>query len=154
MCRNKDCRNLPKGSADVLKKEKYLLCLKASEEIVTADAEYQFDEDKDLSKVKLIVDENIIEISGDCTESVFRKLSQKISNRYEIHSCYTCRYGNFCPYGDKDNEIFCINDFEPKCKEEVLFIFQDEEEMKKRKRTLFDICSGFKHCSDDYWYYK
>lgn len=36
----------------------------------------------------------------------------------------------------------------------VLFIFQDEEKMKKRSRTLFSVCSGFKPCSDDYWTYK
>lgn len=138
----------------VLKTEKYLLYLRSSEEIVTADAKYQFDEDNDLVKVELVVEENIIEVAGDCAESVFRKLSSKLSNKYRIHSCYACRYGNFCPYGDQDNQIFCINDFEPKCKEDVLFIFQDEEEMKKRSRTLFDVCSGFKPCSDDYWTYK
>ena len=143
-----------KGDVSVLKTEKYLLYLKSSEEIVTADAKYQFDEDNDLIKVKLVVEENIIEVDGDCAENVFRKLSSKLSNKYKIHSCYTCRYGNFCPYGDQDNQIFCINDFEPKCKEDVLFIFQDEEEMKKRSRTLFDVCSGFKPCSDDYWTYK
>lgn len=138
----------------VLKTEKYLLYLESSEKIVTADAKYQFDEDCDLVKVELVMEENIIEVSGDCTESVFRKISSRLSNKYKIRSCYTCRYGNFCPYGDQDNQIFCINDFEPKCKEDVLFIFQDEEEMKKRSRTLFDVCSGFKPCSDDYWTYK
>ena len=143
-----------KGDVSALKTEKYLLYLKSSEEIVTADAKYQFDEENDLVKVKLVVEENIIEVDGDCAENVFRKLSSKLSNKYKIHSCYTCRYGNFCPYGDQDNQIFCINDFEPKCKEDLLFIFQDEEEMKKRSRTLFDICSGFKPCSDDYWTYK
>ena len=137
-----------------MKTGKYLLYLKSSEEIVTADAKYQFDEDNDLVKVELVVEENIIELVGDCAESVFRKLSAKLSDKYKIHSCYTCRCGNFCPYGDQDNQIFCINDFEPKCKEDVLFIFQDEEEMKKRSRTLFDVCSGFKPCSDDYWRYK
>jgi len=143
-----------KGDVSVLKTEKYLLYLKSSEKIVTADAKYQFDEDNDLAKVELVVAENIIEVSGDCTESVFMKLSKALPDGYEIHSCYTCRYGNFCPYGDQDNQIFCINDFEPKCKGDILFIFQDEEEMKKRRRTLFDVCSGFKPCSDDYWTYK
>lgn len=79
----------------VLKTEKYLLYLKSSDEIVPVDAKYQFDEDNDLVKVKLIVDENIIEVSGDCTESVFRKLSKVLPDGYEIHSCYTCRYGIF-----------------------------------------------------------
>ena len=53
-----------------------------------------------------------------------------------------------------DNLFYDIIYFEPKCKEDVLFIFQDGKEMKKRKQTLFDICSGFKPCSDDYCTYK
>ena len=137
-----------------MKTEKYLLYLKSSEKIVTADTEYQFDEDNDLAKMELIVDENIIEVSGDCAESVFRKLSSKLSDIYEIHSCYTCRYGNFCPCGDQDNEIFCINDFEPKRKLDLFFIYEDIEERKKRSRTLFDVCENFKSCSDDYYTYK
>ena len=89
-----------------------------------------------------------------CTESVFMKISRILSDRYEIHSCYTCRYGNFCPVGDRDNEIFCINDFEPKRKEDILYIFQNGEEMEKRSRTLFYICDGYKPCDDNYWTYK
>jgi len=137
-----------------LKTQKYLLYLKSSDEIVTTGVEYQFDEHKDLAKVKLVVDENIIEVSSDCAESVFRKLSRILSDRYEIHSCYTCRYGNFCPYGDRENEIFCINDFAPKSKEDILFIFQDRAEMDKRSHTLFDICDEHKPCGNNYWTYK
>lgn len=138
----------------MLKRKKYLLYLKSTDEIVPVAAEYRFDEDNDLAKVKLVVDENIIVVSGDCTESVFRKLLKVLPDGYEIHSCYTCRYGNFCPYGDQDNEIFCINDFEPKSKEELLLIFQDRAEMEKRSRTLFDVCYEHKPCSNNYWTYK
>lgn len=134
--------------------KKYLLHLKSSSGFVIADAEYQFDEDNDLAILKLFIDGNIIEVSGECTEGVFMKISRILSDRYEIHSCYTCRYGNFCPVGDRDNEIFCINDFEPKRKEDILYIFQNGEEMKKRSRTLFYICDGYKPCDDNYWTYK
>ncbi len=145
---------MEKGDISVLKTEKYSLYLKSSDEIVAVDVEYQFDEDNDLAKVKLIMDENIIEVSGDCAESVFRKLSKVLSDRYEIYSCYTCRYGNFCPYGDQDNEIFCVNDFELKCKEDLLPIMEDGEELEKRHRTLFDVCDEHKPCSNNYWTYK
>lgn len=138
----------------VLKTEKYLLHLKSSDEIITVDTEYQFDEDNNIAKVKLFVDEKLIEVSGDGTESVFRKLSKALPDGCEIYSCYTCRYGNFCPYGDQDNEIFCINDFEPKRKEDILYIFQDRAEMEKRSRTLFSVCSRFQLFGNDYWTYK
>ena len=144
---------LSKGDVNVLKKENFSLHLKALDQVKVFDVEMQFDEDTEIDKFSMFIDGEKLELTGS-TESIFMELSKILKDKYEIHSCYTCRYGNFCPYGDQDNEIFCINDFEPKCKEDVLFIFQDEEEMKKRKRTLFDICSGFKHCSDDYWTYK
>jgi len=137
-----------------LKTEKYLLYLKSSEGIITADAKYQFDEDNDLAKVELVVDKNMIEVSGDCAESVFRKLSRKLSDKYKIHSCYTCRFGNFSPLGDQDNEIFCINDFEPKSKSDLFFLYEDVEERKKRCCTLFDVCGKYQPCSEGYWTYK
>ena len=145
---------MAKGDVSVLKTERYLLHIKSSDGIVPVDVEYQFDEDNDLAKVKLVMAENIIEVFGDCTESVFGKLAKVLPDGYEIHSCYTCRFGNFCPYGNQDNEIFCINDFEPKSKEDILFIFQDSAEVEKRCHTLFDVCDEHKPCSNNYWTYK
>ena len=94
-----------------------------------------------------------IELTGNA-ESIFMELSKILKDKYEIHSCYTCRYGNFCPIGDIDNEIFCVNDFEPKCKSDLYFVTEDSAERKKRSRTLFDLCEEFQPCSDDYYTYK
>lgn len=156
LCRlySKECRNLAKGDVDVLKIENFSLQLKTLGEIQVVNVEYQFDEDSDIATAKVFMCDKIIEVSGDCTESVFYKLSNILEDRYEIYSCYTCRYGNFCPYGDQDNEIFCINDFEPKCKEDLLAIMADREELEKRHRTLFDVCDKHKPCSNNYWTYK
>ncbi len=139
---------------NVLKTENFSLHLKASGEIRVFDVEYQYDEDRGIVTAKVRMGDELIEVSNDCTESVFDKLSEIFDGRYEIHSCYSCRYGNFCPYGDQDNEIFCINDFQPKCKEDLLDIMSDEEEKKTRRRILFDVCDEYKPCSKDYWRYK
>jgi len=137
----------------VLKKEKYSLHLKALDEIKIFDVKTQFDEDAESDKFSMLIDGEKIELTGN-TESVFIELSKILKDKYKIHSCYTCRFGNFCPTGDQDNEIFCINDFEPKCKADLYFVTENGAERKKRCRTLFDICEKFQPCSDDYWTYK
>ena len=117
------------------------------------DIEMQFNEDTENNRLSMTVDGEKIELTGD-TESIFMKLSKILNGKYEIHSCYTCKYGNFCPLGDKDNEIFCVSDFAPKIKSDLFFLYEDIEERKKRRRTLFNVCEDFQLCSDDYYTYK
>lgn len=138
----------------MFKIENYSLQLKAADKIQIVNVEYQHDEDNDISIAKVFLDNETIEISDCDTEMIFRKLSELLKNKYEIYSCFTCRYGHFCPYGDCDNEIFCVNDFDPKCKNDLLPIMQNSEELSLRLRTLFDICDKHKPCSADYWTYK
>ena len=113
----------------------------------------QFDEDTEIDKFSMFIDGKKLELTGN-TEGIFMELSKILKDKYEIHSCYTCRHGNFCPIGDIDNEIFCVNDFEPKSKSDLYFVTEDSAERKKRSRTLFNVCEGFQPCSDDYYTYK
>ena len=144
---------LSKGDVNVLKKENFYLHLKALDQVKVFDVEMQFDEDTEIYKFSMFIDGKRVELIGN-TESIFMELSKILKDKYEIHSCYTCKYGNFCPTGDIDNEIFCVNDFEPKCKSDLYFVTEDREERKKRSRTLFDVCESFQPCSDDYYTYK
>ena len=145
--------NFAKGDVDVLKTEKYLLHLKGLDEIKIFDVEMQFDEDTEIDKFSMFIDGEKLELTGNA-ESIFMELSKILKGKYEIHSCYTCKYGNFCPTGDIDNEIFSVNDFELICKSDLYFVTEDREERKKRSRTLFDVCESFQPCSDDYYTYK
>ena len=144
---------MARGEVNVLKKENFHLHLKAEDEIKIFDVEMQFDKDTEINKLSMCMDGEKIEIMGD-TESIFIKLSKLLNDKYKIHSCYTCKYGNFSPVGDQDNEIFCVNDFEPKCKSDLYFVTEDSAERKKRSRTLFDVCKDYQPCSDDYYTYK
>ena len=144
---------LPKGAMNVLKTEKCLLHLKTLDEIIIIDVEMQFDEDTEIDKFSMFIEGEKIELTGN-TESIFMKLVKRLNGKYEIHSCYTCKYGSFCPLGDQDNEIFCVNDFRPKCKSDLFFIYEDMKERKNRSRTLFDVCKEFQPCRDDYYTYK
>ena len=145
--------NFAKGDVSVLKKEKYSLHLKVLDKIKVFDVEMEFDEDTEIDRFSTLIDGEKIELTGN-TESIFMELSKILKDKYKIHSCYTCRFGNFSPFGDQDNEIFCIDDFEPKSKSDLFFLYEDAEERKKRCRTLFEVCEKFQPCSDDYWTYK
>ena len=136
-----------------MKTETYSLRLKRLDEIQIFDVEMQFDEDAGIDKFSISIDGEKLELNGS-TESIFMELSEILNGKYEIRSCYTCRHGNFCPIGDQNNEIFCVSDFEPKCKSDLYFVTEDSAERKKRSRTLFDFCKDFKPCSDDYYTYK
>lgn len=138
---------------NVLKKEIFSLHLKTFDKVKVFDVEMQFDEDTEIHKFSMFIDGEKLELTGN-TESIFMELLKILKDKYEIHSCYTCKYGNFCPTGDIDNEIFCINDFEPNCKSDLYFVTENREERKKRSRTLFDICEAYQPDSDDYYTYK
>ena len=50
-------------------------------------------------------------------------LQKQFPKSIKIACCQTCRHGNFCPFGDNDNEIFCLKNFTPKDKSDVVDIF-------------------------------
>jgi len=132
----------------------YLLQLKSLDGVGNVNVEWHFEETTDSVNISMELNSEKIELSHESTEDIFIDLIELLKDRYEINSCFTCRFGNFCPIGDKDNEIFCINDFEPKCKEDIYFVTEDADERKKRSRTLFYVCDRFKPCSEDYYTYK
>ena len=112
------------------------------------------DEKSDITVLYLDRNGKRIAVTGDSTENTLCRLNQILGDNWKIHSCYTCRYGHFCPLGDLDNEIFCITDFEPKSKEDLLKVTENPTERAKRLRTLFDVCADFQPCSEQYFTYK
>ena len=132
----------------------YLLQLKSPDEIKNVDVKWDFQQSNQTVNVSTEIDNEKIELSHQSTESALRELTNLLKGKYEINSCFTCRFGNFCPIGDQDNEIFCLNDFEPKCKEDIYFFTEDDAERQKRSHTLFYVCDKFKPCSKDYYTYK
>ena len=46
--------------------------------------------------------------SSNVAELAIVNFQQILSSNINIACCESCRYGNFCPYGDNENEIFCF----------------------------------------------
>ena len=90
---------------------------------------------------------------ADTTEQVLLALAKNLPEGWRIKSCLSCRYGNFCPVGNDDNELFCVTDFEPKSPRDLWYFTEDEDERKRRRRTLFDCCEKYVEQSEDYFTY-
>ncbi len=91
--------------------------------------------------------------SSDTTEDALILLAKDLPEDWHMKSCFSCRYGHFCPVGDYDNELFCVTEFEPKNPRDLWHVTKDDSERKERSRTLFDLCERYLEQSEDYFTY-
>lgn len=110
-------------------------------------------EDHPTRSICACINGDILSGYGSSMEYALLKLTKQLPGHITLKSCLTCRHGNFCPIGDDDNEIFCVNDFEPKQKSDLYFITEDEDERKRRQKSLFDFCHDYKPMQQGYFTY-
>ena len=67
--------------------------------------------------------------------------------------CMTCRHGNMCPYGNKENQLFCTKDITITSKEDILDLFDQTDPFEERAVASLDFCEDFAYQSDDYYTY-
>lgn len=65
-----------------------------------------------------------------------------------IACCQSCIHGNFNPYGDLENEIFCLKDLSPQNKEDVVEFFA-KQTYHSRSQKLLGFCQDYKPIDDD-----
>ena len=87
------------------------------------------------------------------TEDVLLLLAKSLPEDWRIRSCFSCRFGNFCPVGNSDNELFCVTEFEPKDPRDLWHVTEDDGERENRSRTLFHCCEHYKEQTKDYFTY-
>ncbi|GAA0180860.1 hypothetical protein SH2C18_34800 [Clostridium sediminicola] len=91
--------------------------------------------------------------ASDDTEFAIINLQRVIPPNISIACCQSCRHGNFCPYGDNDNEIFCLKNMIFNNKSEICKIFtEDYDVLRKRSRKLLDFCTDYKPISHNVYY--
>ncbi len=99
--------------------------------------EIHFEKNKIISKKSCNTEEAIINLQ--------RVLPQNIN----IACCQSCIYGNFCPFGDCDNEVFCLKDMTPNNKNDVSdFFLRNQDSLNGKSRKLLDYCTDYKPISD------
>ena len=78
----------------------------------------------DIFKLKIIeisivksINKNIVDYISknyfDTMEEAIIDLQKQLPNNIKITSCQSCKYGNYCIFGNNANEIFCLIDFPP-----------------------------------------
>lgn len=94
-------------------------------------------------------------ISSDRMEYAILYLKRQLPENIAIACCQSCRYGNFCPYGNKENEIFCFKNILVSSKEAVCRIFiENPELLEGMSRSLLSICEAYAPIDEkDYYTY-
>lgn len=95
----------------------------------------------------LLENHRFISKASNDTEFAIKNLQKILPKNIKIASCQSCRYGNFCPYGDNDNEVFCLKDIEVYDRNDVVEIFSSNTDLEIRKRKLLDFCPYYKPIS-------
>ena len=80
-------------------------------------------------------------------------LQTKLPKDVKLACCMTCCHGNMCPYGNKENELFCTKDITVTSKEDMLDLFDQTDPFEERAVASLNFCEGFVYQSDDYYTY-
>jgi len=120
-----------------------------------------YDTEGDVNSVilKVVVAGVGYESRSGIMESAVMGLQKQLPYGIRIICCQSCRHGNFCPYGDQENEIFCLNGYAPKDKMDVVDIFNTVGHENVLKKELLFWCDDYMamdegHCTyndSDFW---
>jgi len=72
-----------------------------------------------------------------------------------IACCSTCKHGNYCPLGDNDGEIFCLINYTPKDRNDVvdIYIKYSSGEISLPIYPLLHKCEQYEVMNDEYYTY-
>ena len=124
------------------------------EKIILGYNEY---EELDIIKLRAIIKDVEYTNSKEFTEmelAIF-DLQKQLPNNMQIVCCLTCKHGTFCPYGNAENEIFCLIHHSPKDKMDVAAIFSAwaQRKVELQKNELLYWCDMYSKISEnDYSY--
>ena len=83
----------------------------------------------------------------------FADLEIKLPNDVKIACCMTCRHGNMCPYGNKENQLFCTKDVIIASKDDMIGLIDNTDLCVERAVSSIQYCDSFSYQSDDYYTY-
>gem|GEM_PF-1554227 len=73
----------------------------------------------------------------------------------QIVCCQACKYGNFCPFGNAQNEIVCLKSYPPKNKIDLAKIFHSALilDTELPKSELLSWCESYEKIDNNYFTY-
>jgi hypothetical protein len=114
--------------------------------ILGRNAEY----DLDIIKLKACINEveYINSREFDTMELAIIDFQKVLPANVQIACCQSCGHGNFCPYGDNENEIYCLKNYSPDNKMDVVDIVNADKEFMLPKHELFYWCNDYKKINE------
>lgn len=89
----------------------------------------------------------------DTLEDAIVYLQSVLPQNISLVCCMSCRHGNFCTYGNNDDEIFCLKGFTPKNKSDVCDLFSNHFNLiKEKSRRFLDFCKEYAPIDDATYY--
>lgn len=83
-------------------------------------------------------------------EIAIKYFQKELPDNIKIACCQSCRHGNFNPFGDIENEIFCLKDKTLLNKNDVVDIFlKRNKSFETKSRKLLDYCKDYKPISEN-----
>ena len=83
----------------------------------------------------------------------FADLQGKLPSDIRLACCMTCCHGNMCPYGNKENQLFCTKDVFITSKDDMINLIDKDPSFFERTVSSFDYCDDFAYQSDDCYTY-
>lgn len=83
----------------------------------------------------------------------FADLQNKLPYDTKLACCMTCRHGNMCPYGNKENQLFCTKDVIIASKDDMIELIDNTDLFVERAVSSIQYCDSFSYQSDDYYTY-
>jgi len=103
------------------------------------------------NEVEIILKYNNIEYCGTGRDylwvDAFANLQRKLPHGIFLACCMTCRHGTMCPYGNKENQLYCTKDVKITSKDSVIELMDD-----KGHDSFFERAVSSIHCCDDFIY--
>jgi len=109
----------------------------------------------DIFIFEVTIDDIKYTFHNNTMEIVIVLLQKQLPHNVKITCCQTCRHGNFCPFGDQEDEIFCLIDYSPKNKSDVveIFIRYSEGDVALPSNRLLYKCENYQEVIDSYYSY-
>ena len=104
-----------KGECKMKKSIQEHITLLSPTDIIIAPIQINYDNDEDVANpVEINLTYNGVIYQGKGTDHLwvdaFADLQNRLPHGIKLACCMTCRHGNMCPYGNRENQLFCTRD--------------------------------------------
>lgn len=85
----------------------------------------------------------------------FANLQKQLGDNVLLRCCITCRHGNFCPYGNDQEIVFCTKDTAINSKDDMCKLFDTPnlQDIKDRRKNVTNNCENYEPQSKEFYTY-